>query len=90
MSDCGCKGYYHNGGCSDQNVIWWMGAQHGIPVNPTDAELDEQRLRNIMRGPLVISRGEKYTKVRYMRSTSPEMCTKEIEQALSKSMLESP
>ncbi len=47
MSNCGCKGHYHNGGCSDQNVIWWMDENGklpaaGIPVNPTDAELAAQ------------------------------------------------
>jgi hypothetical protein len=49
MSDCGCKGHYHNGGCSDQNVIWWRGAP-GIPVNPTQQEIDDQvaRLKSAM------------------------------------------
>ncbi len=45
MSGCGCKGHYHNGGCSDQNVIWWAGAPHGVPVNPTQQEIDEQVAR---------------------------------------------
>jgi hypothetical protein len=49
MSDCSCKGHYHNGGCSDQNVIWWRGAPHGIPVNPTGEEISEQIKRNVAR-----------------------------------------
>lgn len=47
---CGCEGYYHNGGCSDQNVIFWMDAngklpKGGIPVNPTDEEIRAQLAR---------------------------------------------
>lgn len=49
MSDCGCKGRYHNGGCSDQNVIFWLGIdgklpKAGIPVKPSPEELSAQRL----------------------------------------------
>jgi hypothetical protein len=48
MSDCGCKGYYHNGGCSDVNVIFWLDENSklpklGIPVNPTDEEIEAQQ-----------------------------------------------
>ena len=48
MSDCGCAGHYHNGGCSDQNVIFWLGAdgklpKAGIPVKPTAEELSAQQ-----------------------------------------------
>lgn len=48
MSGCGCKGHYHGGGCSDQNVIFWLGLdgklpKEGIPVNPTDEELSAQQ-----------------------------------------------
>jgi hypothetical protein len=51
VSGCGCTGYYHNGGCSDQNVVWWHGVPGGqIPVNPTDEEISAQRARNIARG----------------------------------------
>jgi hypothetical protein len=47
MSDCGCKGHYHNGGCSDQNVIYWLGLdgklpKDGIPVEPTPEEISAQ------------------------------------------------
>jgi hypothetical protein len=47
VSGCGCTGHYHNGGCSDQNVIYWMGEngklpKWGIPVNPTDEEIAAQ------------------------------------------------
>jgi hypothetical protein len=43
MSGCGCTGYYHNGGCSDQNVVYWLDENmklpaKGIPVNPTAEE----------------------------------------------------
>jgi hypothetical protein len=41
--DCGCTGKYHNGGCSDQNVVFWAGAER-IPVSPTEAEIAAQRL----------------------------------------------
>ncbi len=44
---CGCTGHYHNGGCSDQNVIYWLGIDGklpvaGIPVNPTPEEIAAQ------------------------------------------------
>lgn len=47
MSSCGCTGYYHNGGCSDQNVVYWLDADGklpklGIPVNPTAEEYGVQ------------------------------------------------
>lgn len=47
MSDCGCTGHYHNGGCSDQNVVFWLDANGklpklGIPVNPTPGEISAQ------------------------------------------------
>jgi hypothetical protein len=48
VSTCGCTGHYHNGGCSDQNVIFWKDAPYGIPVNPTDAEIGDQVMRNLM------------------------------------------
>jgi hypothetical protein len=48
MSACGCKGHYHNGGCSDQNVIFWLDIdgklpKAGIPVNPTPEEISAQQ-----------------------------------------------
>lgn len=48
MTNCGCKGYYHNGGCSDVNVVFWLDAdgklpKSGIPVNPTAEELSAQQ-----------------------------------------------
>jgi uracil-DNA glycosylase len=47
MSGCGCTGHYHDGGCSDQNVVYWLGADGrlpacGIPVNPTPEEIAAQ------------------------------------------------
>jgi len=47
MSGCGCTGKYHNGGCADQNVVYWMDAdgklpKAGIPVNPTPEEIAAQ------------------------------------------------
>jgi len=47
MSKCGCTGYYHNGGCSDQNVVYWLDENmklpaKGIPVNPTAEEYAAQ------------------------------------------------
>jgi hypothetical protein len=47
MSGCGCTGHYHNGGCADQNVIYWLDATGklpaaGIPVNPTAEEIAAQ------------------------------------------------
>ena len=47
MADCGCKGRYHNGACSDQNVIYWIGIDGklpttGIPVDPTPEEIAAQ------------------------------------------------
>jgi hypothetical protein len=45
MSDCGCAGHYHNGGCSDQNPVFWYGAPNGAPVNPTPDEIADQRER---------------------------------------------
>jgi len=46
-SHCGCTGKYHNGGCSDQNVLYWLDANGklpaaGIPVNPAAEELAAQ------------------------------------------------
>jgi hypothetical protein len=47
MSDCGCTGKYHNGACSDVNVIYWLDEHDklpkiGIPVNPTPEEIAAQ------------------------------------------------
>jgi hypothetical protein len=47
MSNCGCKGYYHDRACSDKNVIFWLGLdgklpKTGIPVNPTEEEIATQ------------------------------------------------
>ena len=44
MSGCGCKGHYHNGGCSDQNVIFWGLGR--APVNPTEDEITAQKAEN--------------------------------------------
>jgi hypothetical protein len=55
MSDCGCLGKYHWGGCADQNAIFWQGVEYGrIPVNPTKAEIDEQIARNVAHRPLLM------------------------------------
>ena len=48
MSGCGCTGHYHNGGCSDQNVVFWLDENGklpklGIPVNPTESEIETQQ-----------------------------------------------
>jgi hypothetical protein len=60
MSGCGCTGRYHNGGCSDQNVIWWMGEDGklpsaGIPVDPTEDEIAAQEAINDKRVRLPIT-----------------------------------
>lgn len=48
MNNCDCQGHYHDSGCSDQNVIFWLDVegklpQCGIPVNPTDKEIAAQK-----------------------------------------------
>lgn len=93
MSDCGCKGHYHNGGCSDQNVVWWAGAPHPVPVNPTLEEIAAQEARNAERRkwPADFNTSILRVKVHYVHHTFPlatseEMRSPAITEALARSM----
>ena len=46
---CGCKGHYHDGGCPDQNVLFWDLGR--APVKPTKNEIRAQEQRNFARHP---------------------------------------